>query len=189
MCFTIFLLSKKINNKRCGGYDGFPKKLICFMVPNHYLDEPFCVSNSFGYRNLSLIKEWGSTIFCWFVSVSHSARTSRRGTRLCSKNFLISKTIEEKRERERERERAGVRIFPRNLCSHSTEIIRRGTLHCFRKFKVSKKCMDQRSERAGVTIFHRNLLVFNTKTFLRRNFLPVTILLESERINNKRGRG
>ena len=81
-------------------------------------------------------KKWaGGTLFCWLFFVCHSAKTSPRGTRLSSKNFLVSRTIEE-------RGRAGITIFRQ-------------------KFLVSKDQTWSRKELktnevAGNTIFRRH---------------------------------
>ena len=60
MCSTKTLVSIKIMDKSEGGrevgrergrdYHDFPSKLFCLTVPNHSVEESFCVSESFGYR-------------------------------------------------------------------------------------------------------------------------------------------
>ena len=50
--FTKFLVSKNVRDKRGGGYHHLPSKLFCLTVPNHLVEEPICVSESFGYRKI-----------------------------------------------------------------------------------------------------------------------------------------
>ena len=50
LCFTKFLGSKNVKDKRGGRYHDFPWKLFCLTVPNHFVEEAFCISASFGYR-------------------------------------------------------------------------------------------------------------------------------------------
>ena len=55
LCFTNFLVSKNVRDKIGGGHHDFPSKIFCLTVPNHFVEEPFCVSESFGnQKTLSL---------------------------------------------------------------------------------------------------------------------------------------
>ena len=38
------------------GYHDFPSKLFCLTVPNHFVKEPFCVSESFGYLKILCLR-------------------------------------------------------------------------------------------------------------------------------------
>ena len=50
--FRKILVSKNVGDKRVGGYHNFPSKLFCLTVPKHFVEEPFCVSESFGYPKI-----------------------------------------------------------------------------------------------------------------------------------------
>ena len=52
LCFTEISVSKDFRNKRGGGVSVtiFRQNCFCFTVPNHFLEETFCVSEGFGYR-------------------------------------------------------------------------------------------------------------------------------------------
>ena len=56
LCFKEFLVSKNVRDKRGGGYHDFPSKLFCLTVPNHLVEEPFCVSESLGYRKIFCLR-------------------------------------------------------------------------------------------------------------------------------------
>ena len=76
----------------------FCRKFLVSHYQKHFVDEPLCVSECLAYRKIFLIKNWGSTIFCWLFFNSYSAETFRRRNLLSSKKFLVSKTNGEKRE-------------------------------------------------------------------------------------------
>ena len=64
LCFKRFRVSKNVMDKRGSGFHDFPSKLFCLSVPNHFVEEPFCVSKGFGYRKmLEIREEVGFTIF------------------------------------------------------------------------------------------------------------------------------
>ena len=71
MCFRKFLVSKNVRDKRGGGYHDFPSKLFFLTVPEHFIDEPFCVSESLGNRKIlclrGLCHDFLSKIFCLAV--------------------------------------------------------------------------------------------------------------------------
>ena len=52
LCFRKYLVSKNVRDKRGGGYHDFPSKLFCLTLPIHFVEEPLCVSESFGYRKI-----------------------------------------------------------------------------------------------------------------------------------------
>ena len=56
LCFRKFLVSKKVKDKRGGEYQVFPSKLFCPTVPNHIVEEAFCVSENFAYRKISCLR-------------------------------------------------------------------------------------------------------------------------------------
>ena len=94
---------------------------------------------------ISLLYAKGYHYFPFKKFSSHSAKKFRRGTRLCFRNFRVSKNIMPKR---------GISLFSiENLLSHSTEKLRRGTLLCFTKILVSKKFMDKTGGGGCITIF------------------------------------
>ena len=176
-----FLVSENVEEKRGDGCHDFSSKFLVSQYQKNFAEEPFCVSEKLRYGSIFqirvvggrvsqfsvetfcshstktlcwrivlcfvnfrlpkpfLIKEGGFTIFWWIISVSQSVEIFRRGTLLSSKNFLVWKIIEEKRE-------SGCHDFP--------------------------------SKTFGLT---------EPKQFEEEFFC--LSLLESERINNKRGRG
>ena len=56
LCFRKFLVSKNVKDNRGGGYHDFPSKLFCLTVPNHFVDDLFCLSESFGYRKILCLR-------------------------------------------------------------------------------------------------------------------------------------
>ena len=122
LCFRKFGVSKNVRDKRGGGYHDFLSKLFCLTVPNHFVEEPFCVSESFGYRKMLGIREGRVSQFSVEIVLSHSTESFRRGTLLCFRKFGISKNCMPKRGI------SGSSI--EYLLSHSTENLRRTTLLC-----------------------------------------------------------
>ena len=49
LCSTKYLVSKNYRDKRGREFHDFPSQLFCLTVPNHFVEESFCVSESFGY--------------------------------------------------------------------------------------------------------------------------------------------
>ena len=91
LCFKKFRVSKIVRDKRGGGFHDFPSKLFCLTVPNHFVEEPFCVSKGFGYRKLLGIREeWVSRLSVKIV-LSHSTESVRRWTLLSFKKFRVLK--------------------------------------------------------------------------------------------------
>ena len=76
-------------------YHDFPSKLICLTVPKHFVEEPFCVSEKFGYRKILRIRG----VYLDFASklVSHSTQTFCRGTLLCFRKIRVSKSFMHKK--------------------------------------------------------------------------------------------
>ena len=64
-------MSKKVRDKRSREFGYIPLKFFCPTVPKFFLDEPFCVSESFGYRIIlclrGLFLNFLSTFFCLAV--------------------------------------------------------------------------------------------------------------------------
>ena len=56
LCFTNILVSKNVRDKRGGGYHDFLSKLFCLTVPNHFVEESFCVSENFEYRKILCLR-------------------------------------------------------------------------------------------------------------------------------------
>ena len=53
LCLNISLVSKSVRDKiREGGYHDFPSELFCLTVPKHFVEEQFCVSESFEHRKI-----------------------------------------------------------------------------------------------------------------------------------------
>ena len=158
--FNIFLLSEKSNDKRGSGYRDFPWKLFCLIVSNDYVDFPFCVSK---------------------IYVSQSVETFRRGTLLSSKNFLVTKTIRDKREGECHD------FSVETFWSHCTITFRRATFLCFRKIWCRKT-----SELWGRGAYHnfpsKRLCLTEPKHFLKEVFV-FHYFSVIEKNNNKRGGG
>ena len=139
------------------GISRFSVKSFCLTVLKNFLAKPFCVSQSFCYREILWIgggrgregegggrraREGGKiTIFCQKL-LSHSAKKFRRETLLWFAKFLLSKRFMNKR-RER-REGGNITNFCQKFLSHSAKKIRRKTLLCFEKFQVSKNVKDWR---------------------------------------------
>ena len=89
---------KELTTKEVEGNTVFRRNCFCPTVPKYFVEELFCVSENFGYRNFLMIKNGRVAQFfddCFIFS--HSAETSRIGTRLFSKKFLVSKTVEERK--------------------------------------------------------------------------------------------
>ena len=110
----------------------FCRKFLVSHYQKHFVDEPFCVSECLAYRKIFLIKNWGSTIFCWLFFNSYSAETFRRRNLLSSKKFLVSKTNGEKREGGCDDYRS--KIFGLTV----SKTFCRQPLLCFRAFSLSK---------------------------------------------------
>ena len=77
------------------GYHDFPLKNFCRTVPENFVEEPFCVSESFGYRKIFMPKK-GRSRFSTENLLSHSTEKLRMGTLRCFTKFLISKKIMDK---------------------------------------------------------------------------------------------
>ena len=63
LCFTIFLVSNNFMDRRGGGggrEEGGSITILCqnfcLTVPNHFVEEPFCVSESFTHRKILCLK-------------------------------------------------------------------------------------------------------------------------------------
>ena len=56
LCFRKFLVSKNVRDKRGGRYHDLPSKVFRLTVPNHLVEELFCVSESFGYRKILCLR-------------------------------------------------------------------------------------------------------------------------------------
>ena len=95
--FRKFLVSKNVRDKRGGGYHDFPSKLFCLTVPNHFVEEPFCVSKNFGYQKNCMPKR-GISQFSIENLLSRSTEKYRRGTLLCCfRKFEVAKKFMDKR--------------------------------------------------------------------------------------------
>ena len=64
LCFTNFLALKNFLDKKGEGVSRFSVKFFRLTVPKNLVGEPFFVSENFGYRKMSEIREGaGITIF------------------------------------------------------------------------------------------------------------------------------
>ena len=70
----------------------------CFFltVPNHFVDETFCVSETFGYQKC-LCPARENPPFSIEILMSHSTEKLRRGTHLCFTEKFVSKDFMNKR--------------------------------------------------------------------------------------------
>ena len=103
------LESKKNTDFRGAGYHDFPSKLFCFTVPNLLVEEPFCVSQSFGYRKF--YSQEGISQFSKEKLLSHSVEIFRRGTFLCFRKILKTMIFSDKRAGRKRVSRFSVKSF------------------------------------------------------------------------------
>ena len=130
-------------------------------VPNHFVEEPFCVSESFTYWKI-LCQRGEYHDFLLKICCLRVPKKLRRGNLLCFAKFLVSKKFMDKRGgggggRE-------YHDFMSKFQSHSTESVRRGTLLCLRKFHVSKNFMFKKR----ISRFSIENLLFQSTEKLRR---------------------
>ena len=78
LCFTHILVSKNVRDKRGREYHDFAVKLLCLTVPNHFVEESLCLSESF--RIEKIIPERGVSRFYIENFLSHCTEQLRRGT-------------------------------------------------------------------------------------------------------------
>ena len=130
LCFTKILVLEKFRDKGGGApVSRIPVKLFCLTVPNHFVDEFFCVAESFGYRkNLLMRREYNDflkKICCITVAKKFVGEPISVSLNSGFENFVLEKVMS--------------RFFIGNLPSQCTEKFRSGTLLCFTKLLVSKK--------------------------------------------------
>ena len=117
-------------------------------------EEPFNVSEHFGYRKILCIRR-GFHCFLFFFSdffVSQCRKILWR-TIQCFRKLRLSKNFMHKK---------GISLFSvENFLSHSAEKIRKGTLLCFKKILVSKIFMHRRG---GITVLSKKVLSHRTET-------------------------
>ena len=94
-----FLVSKNVRDKRRGGNHDFPSKLFGLTVPNHFVEEPFCVSRKLRVSKNFMLKR-GISPFSIENVLSHTTKKLHRGALLCFTKFLVSKNIMDMRGRE-----------------------------------------------------------------------------------------
>ena len=144
-----------------GGHHDFLSKICCLTIPKNFVEEPFCVSESFWYRKMLRIREreraGGASRLSVEILLSHSTENLRRGN-LCFRKFLVSKNVKDNRER------GASRLSIENLLSHNTEKLRRGNL-CFRKFWYRK--MLRIREREGASRLSIETLLSHSTEKLR----------------------
>ena len=72
---------------------GFPSKLFCLTVPKYFVEEPFFVAESFGYRKCFWIKAGsGITILCRSI-LSHCTKLFHRITLLCFRTVRVTENF------------------------------------------------------------------------------------------------
>ena len=86
--FRKILVSKKVRGIRGAGYHDFPSKLFCFTVPNPFVEEHFCVSQSFGYRRILFLRG-DITVFYRKIVVSQCRNISLGKTSVFQKKSEI----------------------------------------------------------------------------------------------------
>ena len=112
LCLTPFLVLKIfIDKKACTGgreYHDFLSETSCTSVPRKFVEEPFCVWQSFWYRKILRLRGGGRrksfAIFCQKFSCQ-TVEKNLRGTLLCFWSYLVSKNVRD------EREEADITIF------------------------------------------------------------------------------
>ena len=80
-CFRKILVSENVRDERGGGYHDFPSKLFCRTVSNHFVEEPFCVSQNFWYRKFLWIRGGKERLSRFPIKtfLSHSAGKISKG--------------------------------------------------------------------------------------------------------------
>ena len=120
---------------REGEYQANPLKSFCPTVSKTFLDEPFCVSENFGYRIMFCLRglclHFRSTFFfVWRYRKSSSGNSSV----LCFRKLLVTKSF---------LDRNGSSIFSVAVfLSHSREKFHRVILQWFKNLVISKNFMD-----------------------------------------------
>ena len=83
------------------GYHDFPLKNFCLTVPKKLVEEPFCVSENFGYRKISCLRgeshDFLSKIFC--LPVPKNFVGERNPSVLFFRKFPVAKKLLDKRGR------------------------------------------------------------------------------------------
>ena len=123
-----------------------PSKIFCLTVPEKFVKEQLCVSETFWYRKFSCRR--GASRFCVANFLSHSTEKFRRGILVFRKNSGLKKM-----------HKMVYHDFVGNWFSHSTEKVRRGTLH------FSENLLYRKRFRIGgdITTFSRNILSHSTE--------------------------
>ena len=139
-------------------------EIFCLTVRKNFVEEPFCVSQSFWYRKKLWIRgeDRGSiTIFRqkFFVTVPRIFV----GEPLSA---LLISGIEKFHAYE-----WNITNFYGNFLPHSTKKFCWGTLLCFTKFLVSKKLMDKGGRREGVSRFSFTTFFSHSARNFRRGTL------------------
>ena len=85
-------------DEREGEISRIPSKIFCLIVPKNAVEEPFSLSNSFGYRRKLDERLGGVSRYSVENSLSHSAENLRRGTLpcCCFSKFLVAKKFMDK---------------------------------------------------------------------------------------------
>ena len=137
----------------------------CFSSHKTFVEEPFCVSEKFCYREMLGLRE-GVSRFSVERFLSHSAQKLSAGTLWCFINFGYRQDLFLCGEY--------LDFLQKIWCLTVPKKLRRGTLPCFTKFLVSKKFMDKwgrgarRWRREGVSQYSvKNFLSHSAERFRR----------------------
>ena len=93
LCSKKILRSKTVRDTRGGEYHNFPSKLFCFTVPKNFVREPFSVPLISNIEKIWIRGGEEVSRFSVDIFLSHSTENFRRGTLLCSRKLLVSKSL------------------------------------------------------------------------------------------------
>ena len=155
-----FPVSNKFRDSTGGGYHDVPSKLVFDTVPEHFVEEPFCVSKCFRYpMTMCLVGEnhdflWKN--FCLSVSKNFAVEP-----------FFVSQNVWYRKMlwiTEGGLKGGSITIFCQKFLSRGAEKIRRGTLLCFRRFRLSKILKPNK----GISRVSTENFLFHSTEKLRR---------------------
>ena len=127
LCFTKLQVSENVEGKRGGGCDDLPSKMFCRTLPNVFVEEPFCVSKSFGYRKVFCTR--GEITNFYRNLVVSQYRKNSYGFLPCFTKILVSKKFMDNKGGEEGVSRFSVESFLPRI----TEKHRKQTLQCVTK--------------------------------------------------------
>ena len=126
--------------------------MFCLAVRKSFAEQPFCVSESFGYRG-NLPMKWIIRISIKMLLSLFQQKLFRR-TLLCFRKFQVMKKSVPK---------GGISRFPvKNLLRHSIEKLRTGTPLCLRKLLISEIFPNKKGG-GSVRILRQKMIVSVSK--------------------------